>query len=206
MTPVFAHGALRLYLLSLLVEGPKHGYELIQALEQRFGGTYRPSAGTIYPRLAKLEGEGLVTKTTAGRTSTYAITPEGREHLHERENELTSLEDDITDSVKRLADEVRGGVKDAMRALKADLAVAARDAASARRPVFESDRPAQPSNDARAATRTAVHDVDVALAEFRSAVRGSARTARALSTEQSAAIRRELDDALVRIGRIVGGR
>jgi hypothetical protein len=51
MTPVFGHGHLRLYLLSLLDESPKHGYELIQALEDRFGGTYVPSAGTIYPRL-----------------------------------------------------------------------------------------------------------------------------------------------------------
>lgn len=47
--PVFAHGALRLYLLALLETGPKHGYELIKALGDRFGGTYSPpSAGTIY--------------------------------------------------------------------------------------------------------------------------------------------------------------
>ena len=58
MPPVFAHGALRLYLLSLLESGPKHGYELIKALSERFGGTYSPSAGTIYPRLGKLEDAG----------------------------------------------------------------------------------------------------------------------------------------------------
>ena len=54
--PVFAHGHLRLYILSLLSESETgmHGYELIQALGDRFGGTYVPSAGTIYPRLAKL--------------------------------------------------------------------------------------------------------------------------------------------------------
>ena len=46
MAPVFAHGALRLYLLALLESGPKHGYELIKALKERFGGTYSPSAGT----------------------------------------------------------------------------------------------------------------------------------------------------------------
>ena len=66
--PVFAHGHLRLYLLSLLADAPMHGYELIQALEERFGGTYVPSAGTIYPRLAKLEDDGLVAKTADGRT------------------------------------------------------------------------------------------------------------------------------------------
>ena len=67
MPPVFAHGALRLYLLALLESGPKHGYELIKALSERFGGTYSPSAGTIYPRLGKLEEEGLVATRTEGR-------------------------------------------------------------------------------------------------------------------------------------------
>lgn len=54
MPPVFSHGDLRLYLLSLLDESPRHGYDLMQALTERTGGTYSPSAGTIYPRLAKL--------------------------------------------------------------------------------------------------------------------------------------------------------
>ena len=78
MTPVFAHGSLRLYLLSLLAERPQHGYELIQALSERFGGTYSPSAGTIYPRLAKLEEEGLVTKTAGDRKTVYEITDAGQ--------------------------------------------------------------------------------------------------------------------------------
>ncbi len=74
MAPVFSHGDLRLYLLSLLDEAPRHGYDLMQALTDRTGGTYTPSAGTIYPRLAKLEEEGLVTKTVEGRKTIYAIT------------------------------------------------------------------------------------------------------------------------------------
>ena len=61
MPPVFAHGRLRLYLLKLLDEAPRHGYEVIRLLEERFQGLYAPSAGTVYPRLAKLEAEGLVT-------------------------------------------------------------------------------------------------------------------------------------------------
>ena len=79
--PVFAHGHLRLYLLSLLDERPQHGYELIQGLGDRFGGTYVPSAGTIYPRLAKLQEEGLVTKESDGRRTVYAITDAGRAEL-----------------------------------------------------------------------------------------------------------------------------
>ena len=71
MSPVFAHGQLRLYLLALLDEGPRHGYEVIQDLENRFNGLYSPSAGTVYPRLAKLEEEGLVERTDDGRKATY---------------------------------------------------------------------------------------------------------------------------------------
>ena len=128
--PVFAHGHLRLYLLSLLEEAGHgmHGYELIQALGDRFGGTYVPSAGTIYPRLAKLEEEGLVTKQADGRKTVYEITDAGRAELADRESELTSIESDVTDSVRRLADEVRSSVSEAMRTLRADLASAARDA------------------------------------------------------------------------------
>ncbi len=128
--PVFAHGHLRLYLLSILASQPMHGYELIQALENRFGGTYVPSAGTIYPRLAKLEEEGLVSKTTEGRKTVYAITEAGRAELEAREGELDGIESDVTDSVRRLADEVRSSVGAAMKTLRADLAAAARDARS----------------------------------------------------------------------------
>jgi len=128
--PVFAHGHLRLYLLSLLAESETgmHGYELIQALGDRFGGTYVPSAGTIYPRLGKLEEEGLVTKTADGRKTVYAITDDGRAELASREAELGDIENGVTDSVRRLADEVRASVNDAMKTLRADLASAARDA------------------------------------------------------------------------------
>ncbi len=128
--PVFAHGHLRLYLLSLLAESENgmHGYELIQALGDRFGGTYVPSAGTIYPRLAKLEDEALVTKVADGRKTVYMITDAGRAELAEREGELDGIEEGVTDSVRRLADEVRTSVTDAMRTLRADLAAAARDA------------------------------------------------------------------------------
>ena len=129
MSPaVFAHGHLRLYLLRLLVDRPMHGYEIIQALADQSGGTYSPSAGTIYPRLGKLEEEGLVTKEADGRKTVYAITDAGRAELAAREPELDGIESEFTDSVRRLADEVRASVNDAMRTLRADLAAAAREA------------------------------------------------------------------------------
>jgi DNA-binding PadR family transcriptional regulator len=125
MAPVFAHGALRLYLLALLETGPKHGYELIKALSDRFGGTYSPSAGTIYPRLAKLEEEGLVATHTEGRRTNYSITPAGLVELNGRREELAGVENDISASVRRLADKLRQDIRVNMQGLRADLAATA---------------------------------------------------------------------------------
>ncbi|MEK8228103.1 helix-turn-helix transcriptional regulator [Oerskovia sp. M15] len=71
MASVFAHGELRLYLLALLESGPKHGYELMTELSDRFGGTYRPSAGTIYPASPGSRAKGwCVAATAPGRRPT----------------------------------------------------------------------------------------------------------------------------------------
>ncbi|MET0725785.1 MAG: PadR family transcriptional regulator [Leifsonia sp.] len=185
MSPVFAHGTLRLYLLSLLAEQPRHGYELITALSERFGGTYSPSAGTIYPRLAKLEEEGLVTKQTDGRKSIYSITEAGRAELASREPELDAIEDELTDSVRRLADEVRMGVNEAMKSLRADLASAKREA----------KRGASTVNAAsfQQASSRAMHDADVVLNQFRQEIRTDLRlqSARGVVPEESVSLLRE---------------
>ncbi|MGM9474286.1 PadR family transcriptional regulator [Pseudarthrobacter sp. YS3] len=133
MPPVFAHGALRLYLLALLESGPKHGYDLIKALSERFGGTYSPSAGTIYPRLGKLEEEGLVVTETAGRRTNYRITEAGLAELNKRRDELAGVENDISASVRRLADNLRADIRANMRGLRADLAATAEAARSTAR-------------------------------------------------------------------------
>lgn len=140
MPPVFAHGALRLYLLSLLESGPKHGYELIKALSERFGGTYSPSAGTIYPRLGKLEEEGLVATATEGRRTNYSITPAGLVELNRRRDELAGVENDISDSVRRLADNLREDIRANMRGLRADLAATAEAARTSARSAGFRDR------------------------------------------------------------------
>ena len=125
MTPVFSHGRLRLYLLTLLAEGPKHGYELMRLLEERFQGLYMPSAGTIYPRLARMETEGLVTHVEAGGRKTYAITPAGEAELTARAGEVAALSaeieaslSDLTGYAEEIAQQVRGGVRDARRQLR----------------------------------------------------------------------------------------
>ena len=165
--PVFAHGHLRLYLLSILNDTAMHGYELIQALEERFGGTYTPSAGTIYPRLAKLAEEGLVTKTADGRKSIYAITDAGRAELTARKSELDGIENDVTDSVRRLANEVRSSVNEAMKSLRADLASAAREAR---------DEAPREARNSRVDSRANLAEAETLLAEFRHQVRTDLRT------------------------------
>ncbi|MFI5769319.1 helix-turn-helix transcriptional regulator [Streptomyces sp. NPDC051658] len=125
MPPVFAHGRLRLYLLKLLDEAPRHGYEVIRLLEERFQGLYAPSAGTVYPRLAKLEAEGLVTHATEGGRKVYSITDAGRAELAGRTGELADLELEIRDSVSELAAEIRDDVRGAAGKLRSEMRAAA---------------------------------------------------------------------------------
>ena len=174
MAPVFSHGDLRLYLLSLLDESPRHGYDLMQALSDRTGGTYTPSAGTIYPRLAKLEDEGLVTKTVDGRKTVYAITEAGRAEVAARTGDLEGIEAGLADSVRLIADEVRGSVREAMKSLRADLAAAARADGDAAQHRAASSATAEDA--ARADTREQLRRADALVAEFRANVRADLRT------------------------------
>src|SRR6266704_2160144 len=127
MSPVFRHGRLRLYLLKLLDEAPRHGYEVIRLLQDRFMGIYAPSPGTIYPRLARLEEEGLVTHDEADGRKVYRITAKGREELHARLDDLAELEEEITASVRDIAREVTEDVRETVRTLREELSWAARE-------------------------------------------------------------------------------
>jgi DNA-binding PadR family transcriptional regulator len=125
--PVFAHGRLRLYLLKLLDEAPRHGYEVIRLLEERFHGLYAPSAGTVYPRLAKLEQEGLVEHSVEGGRKVYRITTAGHAELEARAAELAELEAEIHDSVSQLADQIREDVRDSAQDLRDEMRRAAKE-------------------------------------------------------------------------------
>jgi DNA-binding PadR family transcriptional regulator len=166
MPPVFSHGDLRLYLLSLLAERPLHGYGIIQALSERTGGTYTPSAGTIYPRLAKLEDEGLVTKTQEGRTTIYEITEAGRAEVTERAAELDGIQTGLSDSVRIIADSVRSNVREAMKSMRADFAAAASTPPPEEPPV----------EDPRVAARIQLARAETLLAGFRATIRADLRT------------------------------
>ena len=127
MSPVFRHGGLRLYLLKLLDEAPRHGYEVIRLLQDRFMGVYSPSPGTIYPRLARLEEEGLVTHDEVDGKKVYRITDKGREEIQARLDDLAELEEELTESVRDIAREVTEDVRDTVRNLREELTLMTRD-------------------------------------------------------------------------------
>jgi DNA-binding PadR family transcriptional regulator len=78
----FDQGDLRLIVLDLIAEAPRHGYEIIKLIEEKVSGIYSPSPGIIYPTLTLLEEMGFATVTsTDGARKLYAITPEGKVHL-----------------------------------------------------------------------------------------------------------------------------
>lgn len=202
MTAVFSHGRLRLYLLKLLDDGPKHGYELIRLLEDRFLGLYAPSAGTIYPRLQRLEVEGLVSHTAAGGRKTYDITDAGRAELRQRADELTALETDIAASVadlSSLAGEIRSEVRGSVRDLKRELSEATRQTRRARW-----DAPAPPPRPAPAAgpQTELLDDLDQRLAAFTAEV-GRLMRARQFSDTQLRTAIRLLDGALDGLRRLL---
>lgn len=127
MSPVFGHGRLRLYLLKLLQESPRHGYEVIRLLQDRFLGVYSPSPGTIYPRLARLEEEGLVTHEVVNGKKVFTLTEQGQQELNARGDELADLEQEISESVRDIAREVKEDVRDTVRSLRDELTQMARE-------------------------------------------------------------------------------
>jgi DNA-binding PadR family transcriptional regulator len=88
---MFDPGALRLVVLGLIAEEPRHGYDVIKALEARFQGAYSPSAGAIYPMLQMMEETDLVTSTTTGNKRLYTITDQGLAYLDENRAELDKI-------------------------------------------------------------------------------------------------------------------
>ena len=89
---VFDGGELRLVLLALIGEAPRHGYDLIRAIETRTGGAYAPSPGVVYPTLTLLgDMEQIAEAPSEGSRKAFAITDEGRRVLTERAEEIAGL-------------------------------------------------------------------------------------------------------------------
>lgn len=89
----FAQGDLRLVILHLIAEKPRHGYEIIKAIEERVAGAYSPSPGVVYPTLTLLEELGQVTVGTSaeGTRKLHEITPEGLAFLEANRPALEAL-------------------------------------------------------------------------------------------------------------------
>ena len=89
---MFGSGELRLVLLKLIADEPRHGYDLIRAIEALTGGDYAPSPGVVYPTLTMLTDMGLIEQAAAeGSRKAFAATAEGKAHLEESRDEVGAL-------------------------------------------------------------------------------------------------------------------
>jgi DNA-binding PadR family transcriptional regulator len=95
---MFEQGDLKYVILQLLEEKPRHGYEVIKELEERFGGMYSPSAGTVYPTLTLLEDMGYASVSLEeGGKKIYSITPEGKAYLEQNKSAVDDIFERIAD-------------------------------------------------------------------------------------------------------------
>ncbi len=78
---LFAQGDLKLLVLALITEQPRHGYEIIKLIEEKTNGCYSPSPGIVYPTLTYLEEAGYLAAESEGSKKRYRITPEGESYL-----------------------------------------------------------------------------------------------------------------------------
>jgi len=91
-TPIVDASELQLVLLKLVSEQPRHGYDLIRAIEELTGGAYSPSPGVVYPTLTLLSEMGHIREDQSeGSRKTYAVTPDGQAFLDARKTEVTAL-------------------------------------------------------------------------------------------------------------------
>jgi len=113
---MFDQGHLKYVILQLLEEKPRHGYEIIKEIEERFSGAYSPSPGTVYPTLTLLEDLGYArAMPEEGGKKIYEITDEGRKHLAENK----PLIDDIFSKIEEFAQSIFGEpMMDVNRGLK----------------------------------------------------------------------------------------
>ena len=102
---MFGSGELRLVLLKLIADEPRHGYELIRAVEELTGGEYAPSPGVIYPTLTMLQDMGLIAEAPGDtQKKVFEATDEGRARLAEQEAEVIALFERLDEALPK-----RGG-------------------------------------------------------------------------------------------------
>jgi len=117
--PMFESGEMKYVILTLLREKPRHGYEVIKALEERMGGCYTPSPGTVYPTLQLLEDQGYVRAVDADGKKVYHITDEGIAFLEEHKDLVTEILDRVRDTLRHVAGGAMGELNEAVARLTA---------------------------------------------------------------------------------------
>ncbi|HYZ93497.1 MAG TPA: PadR family transcriptional regulator [Actinomycetota bacterium] len=200
MSKLFGHGDLRLWLLKLLDEEPRHGYDIIAGLEEQFLGVYAPSPGTVYPRLQALEQEGLieVVREEEGR-KVYGLTDDGRAELADRTSEIKELGERLARSAREIARDIREDVKQSVRDIRREILEAARDVRRDERRATRNarqrykharDAARDVSSEVKSVIRSLQGDLDGFVADVVSAARG-----RNLDKERLASLRDAIREA-----------
>jgi DNA-binding PadR family transcriptional regulator len=156
--PRARRGDVRAAILALLAEEPRNGYQIMQAIEERSEGVWRPSPGSVYPALQQLEDEGLVRADESGGRKLFHLTDAGRAHVVERADELAAPWEAVTDDVGEDMLELRGLIMQvsgavmqvAMAGSQAQVAEASKVMAETRRALYRilaEDEPREGSAD-----------------------------------------------------------
>ena len=110
---MFESGEMKFVILRLLKEKPRHGYEVIKALEEKMGGCYTPSAGTVYPTLQLLEDQGYIKAVDTDGKKVYHLTPEGEQYLEQNKAVLDEIIDRVRETVRDFAGGAMGEINSA---------------------------------------------------------------------------------------------
>lgn len=139
--PKVRRGDVRASVLALLAEEPRNGYQIIQEIDARSGGVWRPSAGSVYPALQQLEDEGLVRAVQTGARRLLELTEQGRQHVKDYADEHAAPWEAVFDTVGEDAMELRELTRDVgMAAVQVVHAGSAAQAAQARRILTDARR------------------------------------------------------------------
>ena len=111
--PRMRRGEIRTVLLAALTDGPGHGYDVMQRLEDKTGGAWRPSPGSVYPTLQLLEDQGYVRAVEEAGKRVYHITPEGEAFLEEHRDTIEDIFDRVRDTVRDFAGGAMGDLHQA---------------------------------------------------------------------------------------------
>ena len=110
--PRARRGDIRAAILALLAEAPRNGYQIMQELEQRSRGVWRPSPGSVYPALQQLQDEGLIRDEAAGSGRTFHLTEQGRAYVESHPDEVRSPWEELSSEADEPSLDLLGSIRD----------------------------------------------------------------------------------------------